>query len=98
MRPTIPVAYLLPFLCVTLFVTQLGLSLSDLPSLKLMQDIACKKHYGLVTEELLPEEKCRDAAVQRILNRVNIGISVSVTIGSMYLPPSPGIHLHVWLK
>ncbi|KID99924.1 Major facilitator superfamily domain, general substrate transporter, partial [Metarhizium majus ARSEF 297] len=82
MRPTIPVAYLLPFLCVTLFVTQLGLSLSDLPSLKLMQDIACKKHYGLVTEELLPEEKCRDAAVQRILNRINIGISVSVTIGS----------------
>ncbi|KAK8930303.1 Efflux pump ustT [Metarhizium anisopliae] len=82
MRPTIPVAYLLPFLCVTLFVTQLGLSLSDLPSLKLMQDIACKKHYGLVTEELLPEEKCRDAAVQRILNRVNTGISVSVTIGS----------------
>ncbi|KAG8419730.1 hypothetical protein J3458_004572 [Metarhizium acridum] len=82
MRPTIPVARLLPFLCVTLFVTQLGLSLSDLPSVKLMQDIACKKHHGLVTEELLPEEKCRDAAVQRILNRINIGISVSVTIGS----------------
>ncbi|TWU76914.1 hypothetical protein ED733_006842 [Metarhizium rileyi] len=82
MRYTVPVKYLLPFLFVTLFVTQLGLSLSDLPSVKLMQDIACKKYQGITAAELLPEEGCRDAAVQKILNRVNVGISVSITIGS----------------
>ncbi|KAI7760230.1 hypothetical protein LZL87_007523 [Fusarium oxysporum] len=39
-RPyTMPRDYLLPFLSVCLFVIQLGLSVSDLPSIKLMQDI-----------------------------------------------------------
>lgn len=51
--------------------------------MKLMQDIACKKLRGILSDELLPEEECRDPGVQRVLNRVNIGISIAVTIGSM---------------
>lgn len=88
---SIPTRYLLPFFFVTLFITQLGLSLSDLPSVKLMQDIACKKIHGILSDELLPEEECRDPEVQRVLNRVDMGISVSVTIGSMF------VSLHLFL-
>ncbi|KAF7563060.1 hypothetical protein G7046_g1071 [Stylonectria norvegica] len=79
---TVPARYLLPFLSVTLFVIQLGLSLGDLPSIKLMQDIICKLHYNVTSDPFLPEEECRIDPVQRELNLVTIGILVSVTISS----------------
>ena len=81
-RYTVPTTHLVPFLFITLFITQLGLSLGDLPGLELMQDIVCKRHYNLTTDELLSEDKCRDPDVQRALNKLNIGISISATIGS----------------
>ncbi|KAL7820330.1 major facilitator superfamily domain-containing protein [Trichoderma aethiopicum] len=81
-RPTVPTTWLLPLLVVNLFVINLGLSISDYPSTKLWQDIICKHHLGLTSSELLPERKCHDRAVQRELNIVDIGSSVSSTIGS----------------
>ncbi|KAK7419914.1 hypothetical protein QQX98_003102 [Neonectria punicea] len=79
---TVPRGYLLPFLAAALFVIQLGLSLSDLPSVMLMQDIVCKQHFNVTIDELLPEEKCRIEPVQQELNIVSMGILVSATIGS----------------
>ncbi|KAF4998479.1 hypothetical protein FDECE_11775 [Fusarium decemcellulare] len=79
-RFTVPRSYLLPFLAASLFVIQLGLSLGDLPSIKLMQDIVCKHHYEISSDELLPEEKCRGEAVQQKLNTIAMGILVSLTI------------------
>ncbi|KAH0498893.1 hypothetical protein TgHK011_006120 [Trichoderma gracile] len=81
-RPTVPTTWLLPLLVVNLFVINLGLSISDYPSTKLWQDIICKHHLGLTSDELLPEMECHDRAVQRELNIVDIGSSVSSTIGS----------------
>ncbi|POR32673.1 Uncharacterized protein TPAR_07111 [Tolypocladium paradoxum] len=81
-RCTVPHNLLLPFLCAALFAIQLGLSLSDLPSVRLMQDIVCKRFYGIGGDGLLPEEQCRGAGVQRELNRLGIGISVAVTVAS----------------
>ncbi|KAK7423618.1 hypothetical protein QQZ08_008972 [Neonectria magnoliae] len=73
---TVPREYLLPFLAAALFVIQLGLSLSELPSVRLMQDIVCKHHFNVTTDELLPEEKCRIEPVQQELNIVSMGILV----------------------
>ncbi|KAK2595138.1 hypothetical protein QQS21_007164 [Conoideocrella luteorostrata] len=81
-RCTVPVAYLLPFFGMSLFVTQLGLSLSNLSSIKLMQDIVCKQLHGSLADELLPEESCHGPEVQRVLNQINMGISISMTLGS----------------
>ncbi|KAK1239698.1 hypothetical protein MKX07_001152 [Trichoderma sp. CBMAI-0711] len=81
-RPTVPTTWLLPLLVVNLFIINLGLSISDYPSMKLWQDIICKHHLGLSTDELLPESECHDRAVQRELNIVDVGSSVSSTIGS----------------
>lgn len=77
---TVPVMYLLPFLFVALFTIHLGLSLADLPSLKLMQDIICKHHFSVTSDELLPEAGCRVEPVQRELNIVNVGMLISSTI------------------
>lgn len=83
-RPTVPVPWLIPLLVVCLFIINLGLSISDYPSMKLWQDIICKHHLGLTSDELLPEGECHDRAVQRELNIVDIGLSVSLTLASMY--------------
>ncbi|KAL7786659.1 major facilitator superfamily domain-containing protein [Trichoderma ceciliae] len=81
-RPTVPVQWLIPLLVVNLFIINLGLSISEYPSMKLWQDIICKHHLGLTFDKLLPEGKCHDRVVQRELNIVDIGLSVSGTLGS----------------
>ncbi|PNY28255.1 Uncharacterized protein TCAP_01841 [Tolypocladium capitatum] len=80
-RRTVPHNLLQPFLCTALFTVQLGLSLSDLPSARLMQDIACKRFYGIDRDGLLPEEQCRGEGVQRALNSLSMGISIAMTVG-----------------
>lgn len=74
-------------LCLALFIIQLGLSLSDLPSLKLMQDIICKRHFHVTADELLLEERCRSEPVQEELNVIQMGISISSTAGSKLMGP-----------
>ncbi|WAO89460.1 Hypothetical protein NCS54_00685300 [Fusarium falciforme] len=73
---------LLPFLGVFLFIIQLGLSLGDLPSIRLMQDIVCKRHYEITKDELLSEEECRGEDVQQELNTIVMGILISLTVSS----------------
>ena len=81
---------LLLFLCCALFVVQLGLALPELPSTKLMQDIICKRvmHLGGV-RGLLPEDECHGEDVQRELNMVGVGVSISLTVAGK--PHFPGI-------
>lgn len=78
----VPRSCLLPFLGVFLFIIQLGLSLGDLPSIRLMQDIVCKRHYGITNDELLLEEECRGEEVQQELNTIVMGILISVIVSS----------------
>ncbi|KAL7942453.1 major facilitator superfamily domain-containing protein [Trichoderma barbatum] len=81
-RPTVPVKWLIPLLVVNLFVINLGLATSSYPTVKLWQDIICKHHFGLTFDQLLPESECHDRIIQRELNIVDIGLSVSGTLGS----------------
>ncbi|CZS78659.1 unnamed protein product [Fusarium graminearum] len=82
-RPfTVPRAVLLPFLSICLFTIQLGLSISDLPSIKLMQDIVCRQVHQVDTPELLHEESCRDEPVQYRLNFITTGMQIAVTISA----------------
>ncbi|KAL6908326.1 major facilitator superfamily domain-containing protein [Trichoderma evansii] len=78
-RPAVPVQWLIPLLVVNLFIISLGLSISNYPSTKLLQDIICKHHLGLTFDELLPESQCHDRAIQRELNIVEIGGAISGT-------------------
>ncbi|UZP35906.1 hypothetical protein NXS19_003722 [Fusarium pseudograminearum] len=82
-RPfTVPQAILLPFLSICLFTIQLGLSISDLPSIKLMQDIVCRQVHQIDSPELLPEEFCRDEPVQYRLNFIVTGMQIAGTISA----------------
>ncbi|KAI6752629.1 hypothetical protein HG530_013381 [Fusarium avenaceum] len=82
-RPfTISRGYLLPFLSLCLLIIQLGLSISDLPSIKLIQDIICKDVHRVNNPALFPEEDCRDEAVQHRLNYIIMGIQISATISA----------------
>ncbi|RSL42086.1 hypothetical protein CEP53_012383 [Fusarium sp. AF-6] len=76
----VPRSCLLPFLGVFLFIIQFGLSLGDLPSIRLMQDIVCKRHYEITDGGLLPEEECRGEEVQQELNTIVMGILISVAV------------------
>lgn len=80
-RPfTISRDHLLPFLSFCLLIIQLGLSISDLPAIKLIQDIICKDVHRVDNPAPLPEEDCRDEAVQHRLNYIIIGMQISATI------------------
>ncbi|PTB47022.1 hypothetical protein M441DRAFT_85955 [Trichoderma asperellum CBS 433.97] len=79
-RPAVPIQWLLPLLVVNLFIISLGLSISDYPSTKLLQDAICKRHLGLTFDELLPESQCHGRAVQRELNIIEIGGAISGTL------------------
>ncbi|RTE71588.1 hypothetical protein BHE90_014007 [Fusarium euwallaceae] len=85
----VPRSCLLPFLGVFLFIIQFGLSLGDLPSIRLMQDIVCKRHYEITSDGLLPEEECRGEEVQQELNTIVMGILISVTISGKWLVLNP---------
>ncbi|KAG5656289.1 hypothetical protein KAF25_004565 [Fusarium avenaceum] len=82
-RPfTISRDYLLPFLSLCLLIIQLGLSISDLPSIRLIQDIICKDVHRVDNSAPLPEEDCRDEAVQHRLNYIIMGMQISATISA----------------
>lgn len=60
-------------LALLVFITQFGASLSDVPSVRLLQEIICRKSYGLAPDSLVAEEKCRVDSVQSQLNVLSTG-------------------------
>lgn len=60
-------------LSIILFLVQLGASLTDVPTTRLLEDVICKKlfHDGLAA--MLPEEKCQGLNVQAELNVLSMG-------------------------
>ena len=81
--------FILPVLLLAIFCIQYGLSLSDLPTTKILQDIICLGS-GAVTDTLkpgfVPESLCHDELVQTRLSLVSIGLAVSQTVGSTAFP------------
>lgn len=76
-------------LAVLVFVTQFGASLSDVPSVRLLQEVVCRKHYGLAPDESVEEDKCRTDWVQGELNVISTGALIFGYLPGKYsLSPS----------
>ncbi|KFA46322.1 hypothetical protein S40293_07001 [Stachybotrys chartarum IBT 40293] len=79
-RPVAAFKHVLPLLCTGLFLVQFAYTLSDVPSIKLLQDIICKDQYSFVQSDvLMPESTCSGEAVQRRLNMISVGMAVAAT-------------------
>lgn len=65
--------FVVTVLAVLVFVVQFGASLSDVPSVRLLQEIICRKHYGLAPDSPVEEGKCRTDGIQGQLNVIYTG-------------------------
>lgn len=74
--------YIVVLLALVVFLVQLGASLSDVPSTRLLELLICNKYYGNSAGSLRPELKCDVSTVQ---GRLNI-----LTTGSLVLGFLPG--------
>lgn len=83
-RPVAAFKHLLPLLCTGLFLVQFAYTLSDVPSIKPLQDIICKNQYNFVQSDvLMPESACSGEAVQRRLTIISVGMAVAATTAGM---------------
>lgn len=60
-------------LAVLVFITQFGASLSDVPSVRLLQEVICRREYGLAPGSSVQEDKCRTDGIQGQLNVISTG-------------------------
>lgn len=65
--------FVVAVLAIIVFITQFGASLSDVPSVRLLQEIICRKHYGLAPDSPVEEGKCRTDGIQGQLNVIYTG-------------------------
>lgn len=65
--------YIVAWLAVIVFLVQLGASLSDVPSTRLLEDIICHKYHHNTSSALMSETQCAMDAVQGELNVVLTG-------------------------
>lgn len=65
--------YVVVMLGWVVFLIQLGASLSDVPSTRLLEGLICNKYYHRTSGSLLPEDECSVGAVQTELNIVMMG-------------------------
>lgn len=77
--------FIVAALAVLVFITQFGASLSDVPSVRLLQEIICRRHYGLASDSSVEEEKCRTDGIQGQLNVISIGALVFGYLPGKYL-------------
>ncbi|KAI7777194.1 hypothetical protein LA080_003926 [Diaporthe eres] len=68
--------FIVAALAILVFITQFGASLSDVPSVRLLQEIICRRNYGLAPDSSVEEEKCRTDGIQSQLNVISTGALV----------------------
>ncbi|KAG6358864.1 hypothetical protein INS49_012383 [Diaporthe citri] len=68
--------FIVAALAVLVFITQFGASLSDVPSVRLLQEIICRRHYGLAPDSSVEEGNCRTDGIQSQLNVITTGALV----------------------
>lgn len=73
--------YIVVLLALAVFIIQLGASLSDVPSTRLLEGLICNKYYGRSDGGILPEDQCTVSSVQAELNVITMG---ALIVG--YLP------------
>lgn len=65
--------FVVAVLAVLVFITQFGASLSDVPSVRLLQEIICRKEHGLAPDSSVEENQCRTNEIQGQLNVITTG-------------------------
>ncbi|CAN8106000.1 unnamed protein product [Discula destructiva] len=75
--------YVVVLLALVVFLVQLGTSLTDVPSIRLLEGLICNKYHGISRGKLLPEAQCKVDAVQ--------GELTIITTGALILRYLPGI-------
>lgn len=65
--------FVVAVLAVLVFIVQFGASLSDVPSVRLLQEIICRNYYGLAPDSPVEEGKCRTDGIQGQLNVIYTG-------------------------
>lgn len=65
--------YIVTLLALVAFVVQLGGSISDVPSTRLLEGLICNEYYRISSGNLLPETHCGVNAVQGELNVITTG-------------------------
>lgn len=65
--------YIATCLASLIFVAQLGASLTDVPSIQLLEDIICRQVYPVSSATMLSDIQCRGANVQAELNIIAMG-------------------------
>ncbi|POS80555.1 hypothetical protein DHEL01_v201056 [Diaporthe helianthi] len=58
---------------ILVFIAQFGASLSDVPSVRLLQEIICRRELGLAPNSPVEDGKCRTDVVQGQLNVISMG-------------------------
>ncbi|KAG8168610.1 hypothetical protein KVR01_001359 [Diaporthe batatas] len=65
--------FIVAVLGLLVFIAEFGASLSDVPSVRLLQEIICRRELGLAPDSPVEEGKCHTDAVQGQLNVVSMG-------------------------
>lgn len=65
--------YIATCLALVIFVVQLGISLTDVPSTQLLENLICHEASQNTASKLLPEKQCQGIAVQAELNVISMG-------------------------
>lgn len=68
--------YIVTLLALVAFVVQLGGSIADVPSTRLLEGLICNEHYRTSSGYLLPETHCGVDAVQGELNVITTGLLI----------------------
>lgn len=68
--------FIVAVLGILVFITQFGASLSDVPSVRLLQEIICRKGLGLAKDSPVEEGKCHTDWAQGQLNVISTGALV----------------------
>lgn len=71
-------------LAAVVFLVQLGASLANVPSTRLLENIICQKHYHGTSSQLMPEIQCAVGPVQGELNVISTGALVLGYLTGMF--------------
>lgn len=67
-------------LTVVVFLTQLGLTLNDIPSIALIEEYVCSQQHGGVDPSTLTSAQCQTVPVNREANKVQMLSLVATTV------------------
>lgn len=73
--------FIVPLLALIVFLVQLGASIADVPSTRLLEGLICNDYYKNASGSLLPEAHC---SVSEVQDKLNVIITGLLTLG--YLP------------